>query len=164
LKTDKKYQQWRILQHVLFWAAWVVSFTIIQSLGEGIHEYFVWLMYYLTTLPVFVVHTYLIAYWLLPWVHENHNYLLFLLGIAVFLLVFSVIELVVSNELVFKLYDAEKSFGPGYLNIKNIVLSGIGNHFIILVFFAIKAGRSWYHSKNRKEELLRKKTETELEI
>ena len=150
--------------HVLFWTTWVISFTLVQSLGEGVHAYFVWLMYYLITLPIFVVHTYLIAYWLLPLTFFKRHYGLFILGIAVFLVLFSVIELLVSNELVFKVFDPSKAFAPGYLNLKNIVISGIGNHYVILVFLAIKAGRSWYSAKNRKDELVRSNLETELEF
>ena len=153
-----------IALHVFFWIMWIISFTLVQSLGKGIDTFFVWLMYYLITLPIFVVHTYLIAYWLLPLAFFKKRYSLFVLGIAVFLMFFSIIELVVSNELVFKIFDPSKEFPPGYLNLKNIVISGIGNHYIILVFLAIKAGRSWYSAKNRKDELVRSNLETELEI
>jgi len=142
----------------------VVSFTIVQSLGKGIGQYFVWLMYYLITLPIFVVHTYLIAYWLVPQAFFKLRYLLLVFGIIVLLLFFSVLELVVSNELVFKVFDPSKVFQPGYLNLKNIIISGIGNHYIILVFLAIKAGRSWYSAKSMKDELVRSNLETELEI
>lgn len=154
----------RVLRHAAFWLVWILSFTVIQSLGYGSRQYFVWLMYYIITLPVFITHTYLIAYWLIPLVREKNNYILFLSVLFIFLMAFSVIELVVSNELVFKVFDVDKSFSPGYLNFKNILISGIGNHFIILVFFAIKAGRSLFFTKNRKEELLLSKMETELEI
>ena len=73
-------------------------------------------------------------------------------------------ELVVSNEIVFRLFDPEKMFSAGYLSLKNIVISGIGNHYIILIFLAIKAGMSWYSAQNEQDELLQMKTEAELEI
>ncbi|MCA1761266.1 MAG: hypothetical protein LC658_15965, partial [Bacteroidales bacterium] len=72
--------------------------------------------------------------------------------------------LVVSSELVFKIFDESKTFSPGYLNPANIIISGIGNHFIILVFLAIKVGQSWYSSKNQTAGLMQIKMETELEI
>ena len=150
--------------HVVFWLAWVIAFTFIQTLNEGIGSLHIWLMYYLLTLPVFVTHTYLIAYWLLPRTFFKGRYLLFAAGIFVLLIVFSVIELAVSNYLVFWLFDKSRMFAPGFLNLKNIVISGVGNHYIILVFLAIKAGSSWYRAEYQKEELLRSKLETELEI
>ncbi len=121
-------------------------------------------MYYVITLPIFITHTYLIAYWLLPKLFSTHRYWLFIASIFLLLILFSVIELIISNELVFKVFDSNNAFPPGYLNLKNIIISGIGNHYIILVFFAIKAGRSWYSVQNKKDELLQTKMETDLEI
>jgi len=154
----------RIILHTIFWIVWVVSFTIIQSVGNNINEWFMWLMYYVITLPIFITHTYLIAYWLLPKLFSTHRYWLFIASIFLLLILFSVIELIISNELVFKVFDSNNAFPPGYLNLKNIIISGIGNHYIILVFFAIKAGRSWYSVQNKKDELLQTKMETDLEI
>lgn len=121
-------------------------------------------MYYILTLPIFMIHTYLLAYWFLPGTFFKGKYLLTFSGLFVFLVVFSIIELLVSNELVFRYFAPEKMFQSGYLNPANIVISGIGNHYIILIFLAIKVGRSWYSSENRKEELAQIKMETELEI
>ena len=154
----------RIILHTIFWIMWVVSFTIIQSVGSGVNQWIMWLMYYVITLPIFIAHTYLIAYWLLPKLFAKGRYLLFIAGVLLLLILFSVIELIVSNELVFKVFGNNNVFAPGYLNLKNIIISGIGNHFIILLFFAIKAGQSWYSIQNKRDELLQTKTETDLEI
>ncbi len=150
--------------HSIFWLGWILTFTIVQSLGFDLHQYFVWFMYYLITLPVFVIHTYLIAYWLLPETFFKGRFILAFLGIVFFLILFSVIELLISNEIVWRVFDQSKMFKPGYLNPTNIILSGIGNHFIILVFLAIKVGQSWYYSKTETADLMQTKTETELEI
>lgn len=153
-----------VILHVIFWIMWVILFTAIQSAGSGSSQWFVWLMYYIITLPVFILHTYLIAYWLVSKMFYKGHYWFLIVGLLSFLILFSIIELIVSNELVFKIYDTEKVFEPGYLNLKNIIISGIGNHYIILVFLAVKAGRSWYSIQNKKEELLQTKLETDLEI
>ena len=154
----------KIVLHTIFWIMWVVSFTIIQSVGSGTNVWIMWLMYYLITLPIFVVHTYLIAYWLLPKLFFKGRFWLFIASILFLLILFSVLELIVSNEVVFKVFGNDNAFAPGFLNLKNIIISGIGNHYIILVFFAIKAGRSWYSVQNKKDELLQTKMETEIEI
>ncbi|WP_319267687.1 histidine kinase [uncultured Draconibacterium sp.] len=152
------------LLHVVFWLTWIISFTFIQTLNDGVQSWFVWLMYYIITLPVFVVHTYIIAYWLLPKTFFKERYLWFAAGIFVLLIVFSVLELLVSNYLVFQFFDKTRMFSPGFLNFRNIVISGVGNHYIILVFLAIKAGTSWYRAEYEKQELQRSNLETELEI
>ena len=148
----------------MFWISWIISFTIIQSLGKGFDTLYTWLMYYLITLPIFIAHTYLVGYWLLPCCFFKNRFLLFGAGVFGLLIVFSITELIVSNELVFKIFAPSMQFSPGYLNIKNILVSGIGNHYIILVFLAIKAGKSWFTAKAEKEDLLRQNLETEIEI
>jgi sensor histidine kinase YesM len=154
----------KIIFHALFWLTWVISFTLVQSLGVGKNEFFVWLMYYIITLPVFVIHTYIIAYWLIPRTFYKNRFLLLFLGAFILLLIFSVLELIISNELVFKIFDESKAFNSGYLDFKNIVISGIGNHYIILVFLAIKVGKAWYQSQTKKIEIQQMNIETELEI
>jgi two-component system, LytTR family, sensor kinase len=150
--------------HLVFWTSWVVLFSLLQSYGQGSVSLFLWSMYYLITLPVFVLHTYLLAYWLVPKTFLMQRYGLFAAGTLVMLVVFSIVELVVSNELVFKLFSPGKAFGPGYLNLKNIIISGIGNHYIILVFMAIKVGKAWYSASNMEKKEQLRNLETGLEI
>lgn len=157
--NERKY-----LLHTAFWLAWVIAFTFIQTLNEGIEALYIWLIYYVVTLPVFIAHTYLIAYWLLPKTFFKARYWWFAVGVMAFLFLFSVVELLMSNYLVYYMFDKTRMFDQGYLNLKNIVISGVGNHYIILVFLAIKAVRSWYEADSQKEELLRSTLHTELEI
>jgi len=121
-------------------------------------------MYYIITLPVFIVHTYLIAYWLVPKTFFSGKYWYLFGGILFFLVIFSILELVISNELLFRKMHSGENFQMGYLSFKNIIISGVGNHYVILVFLAIKAGRQWYSAQNIQEELLQTKLETDLEI
>ena len=157
---DKK----ELLLHIAFWLSWVVSFTIIQSLGTESGSFTLWLYYYLITLPVFAVHTYLIAYWLIPQTFFKGKHFQLILGLIFLLFLFSVIELVISNEFVFNSGPRQESNITDYLNVENILISGIGNHYIIIVFLAIKVGRSWHRSKNEKEELQKFNLETQTEI
>lgn len=165
MKLDKiNIDRQKAFLHIVFWLTWVISFTIIQSLGNGINQWSMWFAYYLITLPIFVVHTYLIAYWLLPLTFFINRYLLFVVGFIILLIAFSMVELIVSNEFIFKRFNSDKAFSPDFLNLKNILISGVGNHYVILVFLAIKAGSSWYLEENRTDELLQTKMETDLEI
>jgi sensor histidine kinase YesM len=126
--------------------------------------FFLWFRYYVITLPVFIIHTYLIAYWLIPVTFYKNRYGLLALGIIVLLNLFSVIELIISNELVFKPFSHGSGMGWDYLNLKNILISGIGDHYIILVFLAIKVGKAWHQAQNMKKAEQRLNEEAELEI
>lgn len=154
----------RAMEHAFFWLAWVFTFTLLQCLGQGFASFGLWLKYYLVTLPVFMLHTYLIAYWLVPVAFYKNRYGWFILGFVVLLPVFSVIELVVSNELVFRSENSKMAFEPDYLNFKNILISGLGNQYIILVFLAIKVGRAWYRAQSQKNVEQNWNRRTELEI
>lgn len=159
-----QYNRTRVALHTVFWITWVAGFTFIQSIGSNSDIFFTWLMYYLITLPVFMVHTYLIAYWLLPLTFFRQRYFWAGAGLLGLLILFSIIEMIISNELVFRHFGPDLMLPPGYLNLANIIVSGIGNHYIILVFLAIKAGLSWYNSSSEAQTLKLAKTETEIEI
>lgn len=162
--TENHTAKHNLLLHAGFWTAWVIFFTLLQSLGQGGSSLPGWLVYYLITLPVFVIHTYLIAYWLIPTVFLRKRYLLFAAGVFLLLVVFSIIEMVLSNELIFKLVYPSATPETGYLNIGNVIVSGIGNHYIILVFIAIKIGKAWYRAQNIKEEEKQRNLEAAIEI
>jgi two-component system, LytTR family, sensor kinase len=138
--------------HALFWMGWVVSFTMLQSMGQGSSAVLYWLTYYLVTLPVFIIHTYLIAYWLVPQIFMKNRYFLFSTMLIVLLVVFSVAELLISTLLIDRFFYPERLPDSGYLGFKNIIISGIGNHYIILVFLAVKAGKAWYRSQNMERD------------
>jgi two-component system, LytTR family, sensor kinase len=150
--------------HAGFWATWIVFFSLLQNVGQSGGSLLNWLMYYIITLPVFVTHTYIIAYWLVPQTFMKGRYGLFIAGILIMLVAFSVIEMVISYESIFKFKKMIEVPSSGYLNFKNIIISGIGNHYIILVFMAIKVGRAWYHARSVEEVEQQRKLETAIEI
>jgi two-component system, LytTR family, sensor kinase len=154
----------QLMLHTGFWLAWIVSFTLLQSLGQGREWFYMWFRYYLITLPVFMAHTYLLVYWLVPLTFFKQRFLLLAFGVVVFLFVFSALELFVASQLVFNRFNLIHSPVENYLNFKNILISGIGNHYIILVFLAIKVGRDWQKAQNMKIAEQQWNEETKLEI
>ena len=78
-----KLDQRRGLRHLLFWFVWVVGFTFIKSFGESMDIYLGWFSYYLITLPIFVAHTYLVAYVLVPLFLNKRLFPLFILSFIV---------------------------------------------------------------------------------
>lgn len=154
----------RVFSHLIFWLFWITGFTFIQGFGGSVSGYWTWLVYYLVTLPIFVTHTYLIAYWLVPHYFFNRRYFHFSGYIVLFLVFFSIVELVVSNELVWQLVSPENRAESGYLNITNILINGIGNAYIVVVFLAIKIARIWNEKIVEQAELMNQKLSTEIEL
>lgn len=154
----------RFLKHAIFWSLWIGGFTIIQSFGYGIDSYIAWLAYYLITLPLFIAHTYLISYWLIPKFFFAHRFLVFSLWVLVLLILASIGELLVSNEFVWRLFKPEYVQSGNYLNGPNILINGLGNEYIIVVFLSVKVVRYWNSKVSEKKELLNQKLLVEIEL
>jgi len=154
----------RIVQHVVFWSIWIVGFTIIQSIGHGIQDYGAWAFYYLITLPLFMAHAYTIVYWLVPNYFFKHRYLIFSIGIIVLLYLASVAELILSNELIWKLVKPENIQPGNYLNWQNALINGIGNEYIVIVFLSVKVVRFWTSKMLEKADLNNQKLLVEIEL
>lgn len=158
--TDKR----RVANHAIFWLTWICSFTVIQSFGYTTYLYIVWLNYYLMTLPLFVVHTYLIAYWLVPKYFFGHRFLIFSVWVFILMMLASVAELVLSNELIWRLLMPGFIQPGNYLNFLNIVINGLGNEYIVLVFLSVKVVRLLYSKVGEKTELLNRKLSVEIAL
>lgn len=154
----------RIVKHSIFWFIWIGSFTVLQSFGYGIDDYWAWLVYYVLTLPLFMAHTYAIAYWLVPKYFFENRFLAFSVSIIIFLILASIGELIISNELVWKLVKPENIQQGNYLNVPNIMINGLGNEYIIIVFLSVKVVRFWNSKIGEKTELLNRKMSTEIEL
>jgi two-component system LytT family sensor kinase len=146
-------EQYRSLRHLVFWLIWVVGFTFIKSFGDSMDVYLGWFSYYLITLPIFVAHTYLVAYLLVPYFLNKRLFLFFILLFLAFFYGFSVLELLLSNEFIYKWYPMGTEIINNYLAPANVIRSGLGNLYIVLVFLTVKTIREWYYADSHSKEL-----------
>jgi two-component system LytT family sensor kinase len=148
-----KLERNRSLRHILFWLIWVVGFTFIKSYGESMNVYLGWFSYYLITLPIFVTHTYLVAYFLVPYFLNKRFFPLFIILFAGFFYGFSVLELILSNEFIYEWYPTGMEQTENYLDPVNVISSGLGNLYIVLVFLAARTFKEWFEAYTRSKEL-----------
>ena len=154
----------RVFKHSIFWLVWIASFTVIQSFGYGSDAYMAWLAYYVMTLPLFMAHTYAIAYWLVPKYFYEHRFPAFSFWVICLLILASIGELILSNELVWKVFKPEYIQRGNYLYLSNILINGLGNEYIILVFLSVKVVRMWNSKMGEKTELLNRQLLTEIQL
>jgi hypothetical protein len=152
----------RLGRHAGFWLAWMGGFTVLQSFGYGIDDYGAWAMYYLLTLPLFMAHTYAIAYWLVPKFFFRHRYLTFSMLIVFLLVLVSVFELIISNELIWRVVKPENIQQGNYLDWQNVLINGLGNEYIVTVFLSVKVVRFWNSKMGEKAELVNLKLSAEI--
>lgn len=159
----EKYLDNRTWRHIGFWSAWVIGFTFIQSYGKSHEYYFGWIFYYILTLPIFIAHTYLVAYVLIPRFLTKRLWPIFIISFFLALYGFSFLELVLSNEFIFIRYPTGTHLQENYLNFGNVTISGLGNLYIVLVFLAIRTIRHWNLANNQKKELEQEKLQQQIE-
>lgn len=143
----------RVYRHLLFWSCWVFGFTFIKSFGQSTDIYAGWLAYYLCTLPVFVSHTYLVTYLLIPYMLNKRFLPVFMVGFILLFYGFSVLELLLSNEFIFRWATTGTEITEAYLDPQNVIRSGLGNLYIVLVFLAARTVRHWYMAEHHQKEL-----------
>ncbi len=148
-----KLEQNRSVRHLVFWFIWVVGFTFIKSFGESMEVYMGWFSYYLITLPIFVAHTYLVAYLLVPYFLNKRLFPVFIILFLLLFYGFSVLELLLSNEFIYRWYQTGTELRENYLAPANVVMSGLGNLYIVLVFLAARTIKEWYYADTRSKEL-----------
>lgn len=158
-----KLEQNRSLRHLVFWSTWVIGFTFIKSFGESMEVYMGWFSYYLITLPIFVAHTYLVAYLLVPYFLNKRLFPFFIVLFLALFYGFSVLELLLSNEFIFRWYQTGASLSDQYLTPANVIMSGLGNLYIVLVFLAARTIRKWYYADTRSKELQHAELQQQME-
>ena len=158
-----KLEQNRSLRHLVFWLVWVVGFTVIKGFGESMEIYLGWFSYYLITLPIFVAHTYLVTYVLVPWFLNKRLFPVFLGLFLILFYGFSVLELLVSHEFIFQWYPTGTELSENYLAPANVIMSGLGNLYIVLVFLAARTIKEWYIAHTRSKELHHFKLQQQME-
>lgn len=146
----------RYLRHGIFWLAWVTGFTFVKSFGSGLETYAGWLVYYLATLPIFMLHTYLVVYWAAGKFLSGVKIILFVFVFVLLMFLFSFLEMIVTNTFLSQLFPSVFSGNPEYRDPLNVLISGIGNLYIILVFAAARMVRSWYLGERKGQELEKK--------
>jgi two-component system LytT family sensor kinase len=150
-------------RHILFWICWVVGFTFIKSFGKPCEVYFGWFSYYVITLPIFVAHTYLVAYVLIPYLFSKRMVPVFIILFLGLLYGFSVLELILSNEFIYGWFPTGSRIMEGYLSPANVLRSGLGNLYIVLVFLAARTVRRWSVASNEQKELMQVELKGQME-
>ena len=146
----------RMFRHAIFWLAWIVVFTFVKSFGESLNGYLGWLTYYIITLPLFIAHTYLVVYWAAPKLLRGFRILIFVLVFIALLMLFSFLDLLISDRILNPIFPELFKSSDLYFSPGNIIINGIGNLYIILVFAAIKMIRIWYLADMQNRNIIAK--------
>ncbi len=143
----------RLRRHVFFWAVWIFSFTFIKSFGASMEVYFAWFTYYLLTLPLFMAHTYLVVYVLIPRYARGWRWVIFLPLFFLVMVGFSFLETALTSGVLASLFPGTFRSGYNPFTFGNLVVSGVGNLYIVFMFITLRLLRSWYLQVDERKEL-----------
>lgn len=154
----------RLFSHILFWIFITAFFTFIYGNRSG--NYFEVLELLLGTLPLDILYTYFLIYFLIPEWLLKKRYLLFILS---FMISFTVVVIIEWTINFFILYP---SIYPDYNSWKDSIgyFSGAGLMmyislgFVILLASAIKLSRHWLQAQQDKAELEIQNRKSELAL
>jgi hypothetical protein len=140
-----------------------VGFTFIKSFGNPEQLYAGWFFYYIVTLPIFMAHTYLVAYVLIPRYTQKRKIPVFIVLFIILFYGFSVLELILTNEFIYQYYPAGSKITEQYLSPGDVITSGLGNLYIVLVFLAARTVRAWYLAEGLRQELQKVSLQQQME-
>lgn len=160
IKRVMKKRHWR---HILFWLSWILGFTFIKSFGQGYDVYLDWLGYYILSLPIFVSHTYLVVYYLIPRFFTARLWPLFMLLFLLAFYGFSCLELVLSYEFIYRIFAFNLDKVRSYLETTNVIRNGVGNLYVVLVFLAVRTIIEWDRTEEKRKIVSRQALEQEIE-
>ncbi|MBL7137245.1 MAG: histidine kinase [Bacteroidales bacterium] len=154
----------RLFFHILFWIFIIAFFTFIYGIRSG--KYFEMFEILLGTLPLDMLYTYFLIYFLIPELLLKKSYLWFILT---FILSFTIVVIIEWTINYFILYPAIYS---DYESWKDTIsyFSGSGLMiyvslgFVILLASAIKLSRHWLQSQQDKAELEIQNRKSELAL
>jgi len=154
----------RIFFHVLFWIFIISFFTFIYGIREG--KYFELFEVLLGTLPLDMLYTYFLIYFLIPELLLKKRYLVFILS---FIFSFSIVVVIEWTINFFILYPSIYGNYQGWQeNIGYFSGAGLMIYvslgFVILLASTIKLSRHWLQSQQDKAQLEIQNRKSELAL
>jgi len=154
----------RLFLHILFWTFIIVFFTFIYGIRSG--KYFELFEILLGTLPLDMLCTYFLIYFLIPVLLLNKQYLWFILSFIVSFTVVVIIEWTINYFILYPAiysdYDKWQDTISYFSGSGLMIYVSLG--FVILLASAIKLSRHWLQSQQDKADLEIQNRKSELAL
>ncbi len=154
----------RLFFHVLFWIFIISFFTFIYGIREG--KYFELFEVLLGTLPLDMLYTYFLIYFLIPELLLKKRYLLFILSFIVSFSLAVIIEWTINFFILYPSIYSDYQDWQGNISYFSgaglMIYVSLG--FVILLASTIKLSRHWLQSQQDKAELEIQNRKSELAL
>jgi sensor histidine kinase YesM len=163
IKSIYQFLNKRLVIHLLFWTLFVLAGSFIFSYQQSFPYYF-FLLNFLVHLPVFIIYTYCVVYYLVPVFLLNKQYWKFFMFLIATTILADFIRILVAKHVYYALFIPEIlhpkewiSFDIFFLNLFWIVSPAV-------VFAMFKYYKNWINTQNLANEAERKRLATELQL
>lgn len=163
LKTLYQLLNKRPIIHLVFWTFFVLIGSFIFSYQQNF-PYSFFLMNFLVHLPVFVLFTYSVVYYLVPVFLLNHKYLQFFSMLFITASLASVLRILIGRYVYYKLFIPQVLYPKEWINADIFIINLIWVIMPVIVFAMFKYYRDWMTTQTLANEAEHKRLASELQV
>jgi two-component system, LytTR family, sensor kinase len=153
----------RPIVHLMFWTLFVLIGSFLFSYQQNF-PYFFFLINFLVHLPVFILFTYGLVYFLVPTFLLNQRYWQFFLSLLVFVVVATLMRIFIGRYIYYALFIPEILHPAEWLNIDIFLVNLIWVLAPAILFSMFKYYKNWTRSQALANETERKHLAAELQV
>lgn len=158
-----KFLHKRPIVHLMFWTLFVLIGSFIFSYQQNF-PYFFFLINFLVHLPVFIIFTYSLVYFLVPTFLLNHRYWQFFISLLVSVILAAFLRILIGRYIYYALF-IPKILHPGeWLNTDIFLVNLIWILAPAILFSMFKYYKNWVNSQALVNEIERKHLAAELQV
>lgn len=163
LESINRFFNKRPVLHVLFWMVFVTVGSFIFSYQQNFPYQF-YLMNFLVHLPLFLLYTYGVIYFLMPVFLLKRKSVLFLTGLIVATCLAAFLRILVSRYVYFALFIPEILYPKEWINTEIFFINVFWIMGPAIVFAMFKYYKNWLNSQTLAKEAERKQLASELQV
>jgi len=153
----------RPIVHLMFWTLFVLIGSFIFSYQQNF-PYFFFLINFLVHLPVFILFTYGVVYFLVPTFLLNHRYWQFILSLLVSVVVVAFLRILIGRYIYYALFIPKILHPSEWFNADIFLLNLIWVLAPAILFSMFKYYKNWVNSQALANESDRKHLAAELQL
>ncbi len=160
--TNTIFRVRRIILHLSFWLSYLLYHTFLFGyMKQDFLHPFKWELY---DLPLKILASYFVAYFLIPRYLFTKKIWLFLATLAITLLIASFLQRLFHSEIIGRFIEPEQTYFTLYPRTALVFKTVISIYPIVVVVALIKVLKHWYQEDRKHQNLQKEKVEAELKF
>lgn len=163
LESINQFFNKRPVIHVLFWVVFVIVGSFIFSYQQNFPYQF-YLMNFLVHLPLFLLYTYGVIYFMMPGLLLKRKFVLFFSGLILVTGLAALLRILVSRYVYFELFIPEILYPKVWISTEIFLINVFWILGPAIVFAMFKYYKNWLNSQTLAKEAERKQLASELQV